>query len=108
MTILCVTLNPCLDKTLTVDPWKPGDSVRGEHGSAERLVERGGAGGERVTSDPAIRRGVRRGKQRIALGQWKVIRVVRPGARTCRGASPKQNLHAARASSADQRPPRQG
>jgi 1-phosphofructokinase family hexose kinase len=27
--ILCVTLNPCLDKTLTVPPWKPGDSVRG-------------------------------------------------------------------------------
>src|SRR5215211_2815082 len=28
--ILCVTLNPCLDKTLTVPPWKPGDSVRGQ------------------------------------------------------------------------------
>jgi 1-phosphofructokinase family hexose kinase len=27
--ILCVTLNPCLDKTLTVPEWKPGDSVRG-------------------------------------------------------------------------------
>jgi 1-phosphofructokinase family hexose kinase len=27
--ILCVTLNPCLDKTLIVPPWKPGDSVRG-------------------------------------------------------------------------------
>ncbi len=27
--ILCVTLNPCLDKTLTVPPWKSGDSVRG-------------------------------------------------------------------------------
>ncbi len=27
--ILCVTLNPCLDKTLTVPPWGPGDSVRG-------------------------------------------------------------------------------
>jgi 1-phosphofructokinase family hexose kinase len=27
--ILCVTLNPCLDKTLTVAGWKPGDSVRG-------------------------------------------------------------------------------
>ncbi|MFO0950443.1 MAG: hypothetical protein U0835_04690 [Isosphaeraceae bacterium] len=27
--ILSVTLNPCLDKTLTVPPWKPGDSVRG-------------------------------------------------------------------------------
>src|SRR3954453_2589148 len=27
--ILCVTLNPCLDKTLTVPPWQPGDSVRG-------------------------------------------------------------------------------
>lgn len=28
--ILCVTLNPCLDKTLTVPPWKPGQSVRGQ------------------------------------------------------------------------------
>jgi 1-phosphofructokinase family hexose kinase len=27
--ILCVTLNPCLDKTLTVPPWQPGDSIRG-------------------------------------------------------------------------------
>jgi 1-phosphofructokinase family hexose kinase len=27
--ILCVTLNPCLDKTLTVPPWHPGDLVRG-------------------------------------------------------------------------------
>lgn len=27
--ILCVTLNPCLDKTLLVPAWKPGDSVRG-------------------------------------------------------------------------------
>lgn len=27
--ILCVTLNPCLDKTLTVPPWRQGDSVRG-------------------------------------------------------------------------------
>jgi len=27
--ILCVTLNPCLDKTLTVPPWGPGDLVRG-------------------------------------------------------------------------------
>lgn len=27
--ILCVTLNPCLDKTLTVPPWAPGESVRG-------------------------------------------------------------------------------
>ncbi len=27
--ILCVTLNPCLDKTLTVPIWTPGDSVRG-------------------------------------------------------------------------------
>jgi 1-phosphofructokinase family hexose kinase len=27
--ILSVTLNPCLDKTLTVQPWKPGDNVRG-------------------------------------------------------------------------------
>ena len=28
--ILCVTLNPCLDKTLTVPAWQPGDSVRGK------------------------------------------------------------------------------
>lgn len=28
--ILCVTLNPCLDKTLTVPPWQSGDSVRGQ------------------------------------------------------------------------------
>ena len=28
--ILCVTLNPCLDKTLTVPRWRPGDSVRGQ------------------------------------------------------------------------------
>jgi 1-phosphofructokinase family hexose kinase len=27
--ILCVTLNPCLDKSLTVPAWGPGDSVRG-------------------------------------------------------------------------------
>src|SRR4051812_7848085 len=27
--ILCVTLNPCLDKTLTTPAWRPGDSVRG-------------------------------------------------------------------------------
>lgn len=27
--ILCVTLNPCLDKTLTVPAWSPGDLVRG-------------------------------------------------------------------------------
>src|SRR3954447_16890160 len=27
--ILCANLNPCLDKTLSVPAWKPGDSVRG-------------------------------------------------------------------------------
>jgi tagatose 6-phosphate kinase len=27
--ILCITLNPCLDKTLTVPAWRPGDLVRG-------------------------------------------------------------------------------
>ena len=27
--ILCITLNPCLDKSLTVPAWNPGDSVRG-------------------------------------------------------------------------------
>lgn len=28
--ILSVTLNPCLDKTLVVPAWRPGDSVRGQ------------------------------------------------------------------------------
>lgn len=28
--ILCVTLNPCLDKTLTIPRWQPGDLVRGK------------------------------------------------------------------------------
>ena len=37
--ILCVTLNPCLDKTLTVPAWRPGDSVRG-------LVRARGGGGQ--------------------------------------------------------------
>ena len=32
--IYAVTLNPCLDKTLTVPDWKPGDSVRGRALSA--------------------------------------------------------------------------
>ncbi len=27
--ILCATLNPCIDKTLTTPLWRPGDSVRG-------------------------------------------------------------------------------
>ncbi len=27
--ILCVTLNPCLDKTLDTPAWRPGDNVRG-------------------------------------------------------------------------------
>jgi 1-phosphofructokinase family hexose kinase len=27
--ILCVTLNPCLDRTLVVPPWAPGENVRG-------------------------------------------------------------------------------
>jgi 1-phosphofructokinase family hexose kinase len=27
--ILCVTLNPCLDKTLTVPPWRAGENIRG-------------------------------------------------------------------------------
>ena len=38
--ILCVTLNPCLDKTLVVSGWRPGDSVRGQ--SVGRVV--GGKG----------------------------------------------------------------
>jgi 1-phosphofructokinase family hexose kinase len=28
--ILCVTLNPCLDKTLVVPEWRPGEMVRGQ------------------------------------------------------------------------------
>lgn len=32
--IVCVTLNPCLDKTLVVGPWKPGDNARGRALSA--------------------------------------------------------------------------
>ncbi len=39
--ILCVTLNPCLDKTLTVPAWRPGDSVRG-HSRVREVV--GGKG----------------------------------------------------------------
>ena len=27
--IFCITLNPCLDKTLTVPPWQPGENIRG-------------------------------------------------------------------------------
>ena len=27
--ILCVTLNPCLDKTLTIPFWHPGELIRG-------------------------------------------------------------------------------
>lgn len=38
--ILCVTLNPCLDKTLTVPDWSPGDNIRGQ--SAREVV--GGKG----------------------------------------------------------------
>jgi 1-phosphofructokinase family hexose kinase len=38
--ILCVTLNPCLDKTLTVPKWSPAESVRGQ--SVRELV--GGKG----------------------------------------------------------------
>jgi 1-phosphofructokinase family hexose kinase len=38
--ILCVTLNPCLDKTLDTPPWGPGDNVRG--GATREVV--GGKG----------------------------------------------------------------
>lgn len=38
--IVCVTLNPCLDKTLVVPAWRPGDMVRG--GSTREVV--GGKG----------------------------------------------------------------
>jgi 1-phosphofructokinase family hexose kinase len=47
--ILCVTLNPCLDKTLVVPSWTPGDSVRGLR--SEALV-----GGKGVNVARALRR----------------------------------------------------
>src|SRR5262245_27202285 len=47
--ILCVTLNPCLDKTLTVPPWNPSDLVRG---TASREV----VGGKGNTVGRALRR----------------------------------------------------
>lgn len=56
--ILCVTLNPCLDKTLSVPPWKPGDSVRGldvsevvggKGNNVARALKRLGRGAKPVT-----------------------------------------------------------
>jgi tagatose 6-phosphate kinase len=38
--ILCVTLNPCLDKTLNVLAWRPGDNVRG-HSQGEVVGGKG-------------------------------------------------------------------
>lgn len=54
--ILCVTLNPCLDKTLTVPAWSPGDNVRGM--AVEEVV--GGKGNnvaralKRLGRDPTV------------------------------------------------------
>src|SRR5262249_19707908 len=47
--ILCVTLNPCLDKTLTVPLWRPGDLVRG-------VAVREVAGGKGNNVSRALRR----------------------------------------------------
>jgi 1-phosphofructokinase family hexose kinase len=56
--ILNVTLNPCLDKTLTVPDWKPGDSVRGREirtvvggkgNNVARALKRLGRGARPVT-----------------------------------------------------------
>lgn len=47
--ILCVTLNPCLDKTLVVPSWKPGDLVRGV--SVRKVV-----GGKGINVARALRR----------------------------------------------------
>ncbi len=53
--ILCVTLNPCLDKTLTVPDWRPGDNVRG---SAVREVV-GGKGNNVARALARLGRAVR-------------------------------------------------
>lgn len=59
--ILCVTLNPCLDKTLTVPAWQPGDSVRGQ---AARMV----VGGKGNNVARALRRLGRRARPVTFLG----------------------------------------
>ena len=51
--ILCVTLNPCLDKTLIVPPWSPGDidpgpvGPRGRRRQGEQRGQGAGAAGAR-------------------------------------------------------------
>ncbi|MDR3636319.1 MAG: PfkB family carbohydrate kinase [Isosphaeraceae bacterium] len=59
--ILSVTLNPCLDKTLTVPDWKPGDSVRGR---AVRTV----VGGKGNNVARALKRLGRRARPVTLLG----------------------------------------
>ncbi len=59
--ILCVTLNPCLDKTLIVPDWKPGDNVRGTE--VREVV-----GGKGVNVARALRRLGRASKPVTFLG----------------------------------------
>jgi 1-phosphofructokinase family hexose kinase len=59
--ILCVTMNPCLDKTLTVPPWRPGELVRG---SAVRNV----VGGKGNNVARALRRLGRQPRPATFLG----------------------------------------
>ncbi len=53
--ILCVTSNPCLDKTLTVPPWEAGDNVRGT--AAREVV--GGKGNNVARALTRLGRGAR-------------------------------------------------
>ena len=71
--ILCVTLNPCLDKTLTVPPWQPGDSIRG-------LAVREVVGGKGNNVARALTRLGRTGPPRHVPG--------RPRRRPLRGPAP--------------------
>jgi 1-phosphofructokinase family hexose kinase len=61
--ILCVTLNPCLDKTLTVPSWRPGDLVRGV--AAREVV-----GGKGNNVARALRRLGRTARPVTFLGGW--------------------------------------
>lgn len=59
--IVCVTLNPCVDKTLDVPSWAPGDSVRG---TAVREV----AGGKGNNVARALKRLGREARPALPLG----------------------------------------
>lgn len=61
--ILCVTLNPCLDKTLTVPHWQPGDLVRGV--GAREVV-----GGKGNNVARALQRLGRTARPVTFLGDW--------------------------------------